>query len=637
MKTRWANRARLGWGGLLALAGCEGGEDTGETALTEDIECHSLRTEDAYSSATQTFAVAWDPVGRRVLATALGLPFLSVIDPVAGKRVGAIAVGSAPAMNPRLVADESGVGWVGSLSSPELVRVDVGSGTATQLSGFSGVNWIVAMPSGVVIPQAGRVVRVATTGEIVAEADVGAATGGARVGEEVVVLEASAAVWLDGGTLVETGRCALPFLAKFVAGLPDGNLVVSDGEQLARVDCGAGEAGSWALDADITSLIADGTSVWALDRVSADDPTVGTAWRVGPTGVPVPAFPTAKNTGYGAIVEGVLWANAEGSSEVMAFQLADGTRLAEVSTGTSAADVVVDSDGGVLVTGRLSALVGRIDAGEVLRTEPLEWPWAPMLAGDRLVLLDHLHGTLASVDAHHLDDLIAIDMGVGPNELLTFDSLVFVEERGTFLVAESQADLLIEVDLAAGRVVQAWGLGGPLVTDPHLASQLEVQIEGEVALLARTSDGRLTRLDLATGDRRDATLTADHLKVLRSRRQTRATQLADGWLWLGPLRIDPETLEVKDLWPEIGGLLAPWPGEAGGWLAITANGKALVHVNAEGEMGPSLAWFDEPQPGTVAALESGGAAAWVTRSYEGRVCRVPLDRVDQGAATPPAY
>lgn len=622
---------------IFALAGCESVEDTGGADASDDIECHSLRTEDALPSATQTFAVAWDPVGGRVLVTALGLPFLSVIDPVAGKRVAAIAVGPAPAMNPRLVADDSGIGWVGSLSSPELVRVDVDSGLATQLSGFSGVNWLVAMPSGVVLPQAGRVVRIATTGEVVAEAGVSAATGGARVGEDVVVLEDAAAVWLDGGTLAETRRCDLPFAAKFVAGLPDGNLVVSDGDRLARLDCGGGEAGSWPFDADITSLIADGTSVWALDRVSADDPTVGTAWRIDVTGTPAKAFPTAKNTGYGAIVEGVLWANAEGSSEVMAFRLADGARLAEVSTGTSAADVVVDSEGGVVVTGRLSALVGRIDDGETLRTEPLEWPWAPTLAGDRLVLLDHLHGTLASLDAHHLDDLIAFDLGLGPNELLTFDSLAFAEDRGTFLVAESQADVLLEVDLDAGELVHRWDLGGPLVTDTHLASQLELQLDGDVALLARTSDGRLTRLDLATGDRREATLTADHLKVLRSRRQTRATQLAGGFLWLGPLRIDADTLDVVDLWPDIGGILAPWPGAEGEWLAITANGKALAHVNTQGELGPSLAWFDEPQPGTVAALDPDGQAAWVTRSYEGRVCRVPLKRVDEGAATPPAY
>lgn len=618
------------------LLGCDDGQELGDEREFGALECHSLRTEDDLPSATQTFTVVHDAASGQVLATNLGLPYLSVIDPVSELRTDAIRWTTAPANNPRVVVDASGQAWIGSLSEPNLVRVDVAAREISPITVVSGVNWLVALDDSVVIPQVREVVRVAADGSIAARTL--PANGGARVGDDLVLVSNDMVSRLSVDTLALLDECAAPFSAFLVAGLPDGALVISDGQRIARFSCGdVRDVESWGVGNDITSLVADGTSVWALDRVGTEDPTRGTAWRVDSAGDPVAAFSTAKNTGYGAVIDGVLWANAEGSSEVSAWSIADGQRQAEVSIGTSAADVVVGDDGGVIVTGRLSALVGRLDGDEVTRTEPLVWPWAPVRSGDRLVLLDHLEGKIASIDAKKLDDLRTADLGKGPNSLLTFDSLAWSESRGTWLVAESEADVLLEVDLEGGRVLREWALGGPALTDAHLASQLELQLDGDIALLARTSDGRLTRLNLTSGERVDAWLSEDHLDLLRARRQSRATQLADGALWLGPLRLNPSTLAVEEVWTEVGSLLAAWPGAAGEWLAISPGGKDLLHVDDSGSTLASFAWFDDAQPGTVAALAPEGDAAWVTRSYEGRVCRVPLGLIDQGSAKAPGY
>lgn len=623
---------------LVLLVACEPAQDSGKVAEKGVVECHSLRTEDALPSATQTFSIAHSAVSQRVVATNLGLPYLSVIDPDSETRTDAIRWTTAPANNPRVVVDGTGLVWIGSLSEPTLVQVDLSSGTVTEIDGIGGVNWLVALDDSVLVPLGGEAVRVGADGAVVATESSGPASGGARVGDDVVTLAGQQALRLDATTLSLRETCMLPFAADFVAGLPDGALVASDGQRVARVRCGDERGGeSWTIGNDITSLVADGTSVWVLDRVGPQDPTHGTAWRVDVTGEPIAAFSTAKNTGYGEVIDGALWANAEGSSEVSAWSVSDGTPLAEVSIGTSTADVVVDDDGGVIATGRLSALVGRLDDGELTRTEPLAWPWAPVLAGERLVLLDHLEGKLASIDAHHLDDLVTVDLGKGPNSLLTFDSVAWWSSHGTWLVAESEADVLLEVDLEGGAVLNEWPLGGPALTDAHLASQLELQLDGDTALLARTADGRLTRLNLTSGDRVDGWLSDEHLDLLRSSRQSRATQLADGSLWVGPLRVNATTLAVEEVWAEVGSLLAPWPGEPGAWLAISPKGTALLHVDNAGSAGAPFEWFDDAQPGTVAALTPEADAVWVTRSYEGRVCRVPLALIDRGSTSAPGY
>lgn len=152
----------------VLLLACDEVQDSGEEREPESLECHSLRTEDALPSATQTFTVGYDPVGERVLATNLGLPYLSVIDPASERRTDAIRWTTSPANNPRLVVDGGGRAWIGSLSDPSLVAVDVAAREVAPIEVTGGVNWLVALDDSVLIPQSREVVRVAADGTIVA-------------------------------------------------------------------------------------------------------------------------------------------------------------------------------------------------------------------------------------------------------------------------------------------------------------------------------------------------------------------------------------------------------------------------------------------------------------------------------------
>ena len=620
--------------GLTLLAACD---PPPAEVDPQTLRCATFRDEDTLPSSTQTFSVAVDPARGRAVATGLGLPWLSVVDLGSATRVDALRHASTSTRTPHVVLDGAGTAWVASASQPALVRVDVDARTVDEVAGLEPLQWAAGLDVGVVVSSGGAVVRLDTTGAIVATAAGGPARAGAVHPLGVVVVDGDQARLLDAASLATVGGCALAFAPTSVAALDDGSLVYADLTHLGRQVCTPDAvAETWAVGREVHTLVAGGDHVLALDRVGADDPTRGVAIRVGTTGAPSVAFATAKNTASGGYdADGVLWAAAEGSSEVVGFD-GDGGVRAEVSTGTSLADLVVGPGGEVYGTGRLSALVGRRDGDVLLRAEPLVWPWAPRLDGDRLVLLDHLLGHLVALDAATLTETARVDLGLGVNELLTFDSLAQAPDRGTWLVAESQSDVVLEVDLDAGGVLRSWALGGPAVTDPDQGAQLELHYRGDgTAFLARTYDGRLTRLDLDGAELEHAWLDEADAALLLERRLTRALVPDGDTVWVGPHRIDPDGLERLETWDAIEAVSAPWPGAPGEWAAVSADGLALLHVDADGAERARYAWTAEPEPGTVMVPDPDGAAFWVNRSYEGLACRVPLTAIDAGRTRPP--
>ncbi len=593
--------------------------------------CWSVRTEDDLPSMTQTYDVAVDSARGRAVATGLGLPYLSVIDVATGTRADAIPYATTSTTYPRVALDGAGTAWVASLSAPALVHVALDTRVVTPIPSVLEARWVVGLDEGVLVPRPTRadvpgVTRLDSAGEPVADVDLSAARAAAVHPDGVVVLGETEALVLDGGigadALAVRARCDLPFAADRVVALDDGTLIFADSTRLGRMRCVDEAVGEvWPVGVEITDIATDGVRAWALDRIGADDPTAGVAWRIDPEGSPTLAFPTGKNTGYGEVdrATGTLWANAEGTAEVHGYALADGARVAAVSTGTFVDGLVLAPDGALVATGRLSGLLARLDGEELTRGAPVRWPWSPLGEGDRVWMLGQLDGTLASVDAMTLDARVTIDLGAGPNPLLTFSGLARAEDRGTVLVAESHADVLLEFD-ADGVEVGRWALGGPPVDDPDFGAHLEVLYRDGVAWLARTSDGRLQRLDLTTGTRADARLDADRLRTLQDRRRTHAFAWDGVRPRLGPYGLDPDTLAVVDEWDDVAALLAPVP--EGGWLALDAAGTSLLRLDADGATRGARAWFDERQPGTLAVVSDGGA--WVNRAYEGSVCWIPL-------------
>lgn len=601
---------------MLLLLACAS-EPPAEREAHAPAGCWSLRTEDALPSVTQTYDVAVDAPRRRAVATGLGLPYLSVVDLDTAARVDAIAFAERSTTYPRVAVDDAGTAWVASQSAPALVRVDLATRTASAVSDVHDARWVVGLDEGVVVPGGAGVVRVVDG--VVAEAAVGARAG-ARHPDGVVVLGDAEAVVLDAD-LAEVDRCALPFMANLVAALPDRTLVVADGRRIARGACG-GAFEAWTVGVELTDLATDGATVWALDRIGEADPTLGVAWRL--DDAPVLAFPTGKNSGYGEVDAsgGALWVNAEGTAEVHAYA-PDGERIAAVSTGTFV-DGLVEVEGALVASGRLSGLLARFDGETVTRGEPVRWPWAPVYDGDAVWMLGQLDGVLSAVDSSTLAAEHR-DLDVGANPLLTFGDVAVADDRASVLVAESAADVLFE--LRDGAQVARWPLGGPPVDDPDFGAHLEVLYRNGVVWLARSFDGRLQRLDLATGARVDATLDPDRLRTLQDRRRTHALAWDGAGPRYGPYGLDPDTLAVVDEWDDVGALLAPWPD--GGWLAIDAAGTTLLHLADDGARLGERPWFTvERQPGTLAAPAADGRMAWVNRPYEGVVCRIALNFQD---------
>jgi hypothetical protein len=619
-------------GAAVLLLGVSACRDAGTEGVPVSTECWSLRTEDDLPGTTQTYDVALDPAGGRAVATGLGLPHLSVIDTRTGARTDAIAYAEDGLLWPHVAVDGQGTAWIASLDGPGLTRVDLATRTVLPVEGASGAGWVVGLVDGALAPrettqQGASVARYDAAGTLVAERPVERARGGALHPDGVVVLADDVALVLDAtagdAALDVLSRCDLPFAPDFVVALDDGALVVADRARIGRVACGVGLSDTWEVGVEITELVTDGQRAWALDRIGPDDPTLGVTWEIGTSGAPVPGFVTGKNTGYGDVDRstGALWANSEGTSEVRAWLLADGTELAVVSTGTFVDGLALAPDGALLATGRLSGLVARLDDGRVTRAAPVRWPWAPILAGGRLWVLAQLDVLVASLDPLTLGDTIVHGLGHGPNTLLTFDDLVDAPDRGTLLVAESAADVLLEVG-TDGVVRAEWPLGGPAVDDPDEGAHLEVVYRDGIVWLARSYDGRLQRIDLATGVRTDAALDVERVEQLRDLRRTHAFVWDGERPRIGPWGLDPDTLEVVDAWEGVGALLTPLP-DGRGWVAVDGTGRDLLRVE-DGVVRRRDRWLDVRQPGTVALLDADGTGLWVNRAEDGQVCRVPL-------------
>ena len=612
---------------LVLCAGCTP-EVTEKVVVTPDT-CFSLRTEDTFPSMTQTFDVALDSARGRGVATGLGLPYLSVLDLGRGARTDAIRYSERSTTYPRAALDGAGTAWVASQSAPALVRIALDTRVVTPIPTVSEARWVVGLHAGVLVPRptasdAPGVVRIDGDGAVLADSSLSAARAGAAHPDGVVVLTDTEAVVLDADTLVEGERCDLPFSGDRVTALDDGTLYVSDGTRLARLGCADATPETWTVGVEITALVSDGVTAWALDRIGEADPTGGVTWRIAPNAAPILDFSTGKNTGYGDVdrATGTLWVNAEGTAEVHAYTLANGARAAAVSTGTFVDGLALAPDGAVLATGRLSGLFARFDGESAVRGAAVRWPWSPVVSGDAIWMLGQLDGQLASFDAATLGTRTHVDLGAGPNPLLTFSGLARADDRGTLLVAESNADLLLEID-ASGVELGRWALGGPPVDDPDFGAHLDLLYRDGVAWLARTSDGRLQRIDLETGERVDARLDATALRTLQDRRRTHVLRWDGAGPRVGPFGLDPDTLAVTDTRDAIAALLAPWP-DGDGWLALDNTGTALLRLDANGDTITTHPWFAERQPGTVAVFSEDGSAVWVNRAYEGLLCRVPV-------------
>ena len=538
---------------------------------TKPPHCESYEPYPELLNHVQPFEIAVDPVRRRALSTSLASRTVGVYDLDWSGMVKTVPVGPRPLVYPDVAVDEAGVAWITNFSQPPVIRLVPDGGERS-------------FPDGA-ISLARRVVAAGGGGAVVLGVDRDGVSLLERHGPGGGV-EASAFLDRDGLGLVDLGgdrvgvliagdelgeleirtqadlavveSCDLPFPAGRGALLSDGTVLVTSRTRVGRAGCGGEAPADWESGVENQDVIAldDGTAL-VLDRIGPDDPNLGVARRWDRDGPLDPdGFPTAKNTGYGAYdpVLGRVWANSEGTSEVIWAFPDEGAVVGSLRTGTHLDGLALDPEheGGVVLTGRLSDTVQRLSVFEtVARTDGVRWPFSPVVdpARDRVWVLSQTDAAVHGLARGTLDGVSVLPTGDPPNGLLTFGSLALHPGRDTLLVAESAADALIELDPADGSERGRWPLGGPAIDDPDVIGHLSVhpQPDGDAALLCRTTDGRVQRIDLATGELQTTWLEAQAVASLGEGNAVHsATLLADaGLFYAGGFALDAATLDRR--------------------------------------------------------------------------------------------
>ena len=367
-----------------------------------------------------------------------------------------------------------------------------------------------------------------------------------------VLLENRRVEVYDAATLAFQHSYPAPFVGHNVGNgfvqLDGGDFVVSDDTVLGLIPADGGSLVEVEEGNENWDLITRGNELLVLDRIGSADPNHGEVRRydadLNRLGDP---FPTGKNSGFGGLdtQTGLVWMNSEGSTETWAVDPDTGEAVHKIPLGVHVESVATDPDrpSRVFVSGRLSDTlfsVDLVDEHVVHADLDFSWPVRPVVADGSLWVLDQLNARLHTFDRDTLVSSESYDLGLSPNPSLALSDVARHDARGTLLVSHGWDDVLVEVDPRSGSVTGRWELEGvPL--DRDIACRLEVLVGPYAVFVVRTRDGRVSRLDLDSGDVRTAS-PLEQLDPGSTRLQFAALSEDGGLLYLGPFAIDPDTL-----------------------------------------------------------------------------------------------
>ncbi len=618
--------------------------------------CQTFEPNRGLGNHLNPFEIAVDVEHRRIYSTSLANRTLGVYDADTHEILGMYPIRERALVRPDVVPDATGAAWVLGSSVPAVVRFAHHEDGRTQFTEpfVQTVRGVPLAEGGILVlgtTEAGeqRLQRFEWDGSVgpsydVAERGLGLFT----------LLDGSigllAADWrgaglqrLDSETLEPLDSCELPFPASRAAQLADGTIVLSSDTAIGLAGCDGAPPSSWEIGVENKDVVSLGSYALVLDRVGSGegvDPNLGLARVVDADGVHEErGFVTAKNTGYGAYdgQQGLLWVNSEGTAEVVAYDPTTGTERARIRTGTFVDGLAVNQDASrsYFATGRLSNSVLRIDEGEIVAESfEVRWPFSPVLDRDRdrLWVVSQTEATLHALAPSELTLLQSVDPGLPSNALLTFSSLVLHPERGTLLFAESAADLLLEIDPVSGEELGRWSLGGPSIEDPDAIGQLEAIVDpaGDAMLLVRTSDGRVQRLDLATGSLHTAWLGAAELTASAGQNTVGIARLLEdsGLLYVGGLALDASTIERR---PEhdlrIRRLIGAHPAADGHLLAVSGDGRAIVEIERDGTLVATQPFSSRELNAPTFRINEAQECVVVVQSQDARLCWFSFGRI----------
>ena len=618
--------------------------------------CLFLGPDEDQPNHVQPFEIGVDPTARRVFSTSLGSRTVAVIDADEQVVDRMLPTGSRPLAYPDIAVDEHGIAWVTARQVPPVLRYDLDTGertdTAAQLA-RTGTG-IPAPGGGVVLlgfegDGTQALVLIDGGGEVVTHRTL---EHGAfwilPVDDDHIGLlrRFDGALCCDDGfellslpSLEPVSTCDLPFPSQRGAALDDGSVAVADKFHLGFVGCDGEAPVGWTVGAENKDVISLGDVAMVLDRTGSGegwDPNWGVARILDRDGViDDRTFVTGKNTGYGALdpTTGLVWANSEGTTEVLALDPLAGEVVAGIRTGTFLDGLVTDpeADGVIYATGRLSNTFARIDNGEwTTEHTDVPWPFSPQvdISRDRVWVISQLEST---IHGHRRSDLapeVVIDPGLGTNRLLTFGTLALHPSRQTLFFAHSATDQLLEIQPDTQQVLATWDLGGPLIEAWDDIGELLVRVEGGsgVLIVCRSNDGRIQRIDPDAPDVQTVWLQGEDAVALG---EGNAVDFAvvvprQDLLYVGGLALDANTLErLPDRDLDVHRVVGPHPGKPNQLLVVTHENH-LARLSRDGVKLGSVPFAAHDLHSTVFRIDGKNDAVAMVRAHDAYVCWIEV-------------
>ncbi len=615
--------------------------------------CESFGPEEGRANHIQPFEVAVDPWARRAFSTSLSTLTLGIHDLDAQEMIAAAPLAERPLVFPDVAVDDLGVVWVVSYGNPPVIRLH--GHPSMRLYPQTSImlaRRVVPVPGGGAV-----ILGVDTSGEdllalvdaagqeILTRSPERTALGLIPLGPDGLGLllggstEGALAV-LSWDSLADVAGHDLPFIAQRGARLDDGSVVVSSLEQIGLVAADGAEPVGWTAGIENYDAISLGDRALVLDRIGPDDPNLGVARIVGPDGVDdAHTFTTAKNTGFGALdpTTGLVWANSEGTAELVALSPDAGTVEAAILTGTHLDGIAFDrsADGVLYVTGRLSdSVLGLNEFAVAAESSAVPWPFSPMTDFERGIVwvLSQTDAAVHGLDKDTLEVVVTHDLEPEYNALLTFGSMVLHPETMNLLVAESSLDRVVELDPDEGTLLNTWDLGGPALTDPDLVGHLQVFFDSETdaLILCRSTDARVQRLDPATGQLETVWLEGLEDVVGVGNAVDFATLLRkERLLYIGGVAVDADTLErLPDEDRDVFRVIGPHPSEEDEILAVDPARRTLLRLGREGEQLGTLTFTDADANAGLFRVDPWREQVLMVRSADARVCSFPVGEIE---------
>ena len=622
---------------IAALMGC-----------SKEPVCVDLKVRDDMSNHVQVYEVAIDQQRRRVYSSALGSAVLLAYDADTYEPVQDYPLGSGPLTTPDIEVDSDGNVWVAANTSPPVMRFEEGTGDRDILWGeLVGARDLAPRAAGgmVVLGRSegsnNALVAYDADAQPVATLELASSTRGliSMDGAQhvAVTVDEYELIVLSTDDLSEVSRCPIAMQNPWRgAQLDDGTVVLANEGSIGTACVDTPEV--WRVGEENMEVVSLGDHALVLDRIGDEpgyDPNLGIGRLVDAQGV-YGQYPTAKNTGFGAYdsATGLVWVNSEGTSEVLAMDPVTGELLEAIRGGTFLDGLAVDPDDHSVLyaTGRLSDTMVRIeDDLRTADTRAVHWPYSPVLDLERdlLWVLSHTESVLHAVDREDLSAIGSIDPGLGSNTLLTFGNILIHPGRGTLFFAESQRDILLELDPGSGDELGRWDLGGPLITDPDAVGELAMRIDpdGGQVYLARSNDARVQRLDPNSGELWTVFLPDDVTNALSAGHRTDFMRLYpdEALLFIGGKAVHMEDLErwtERDL--PVTRIVGRDPNHYDRWIAVDDAMRHIVIVDNDGEEHGRQVYARHELYATVFKVSPKNRSVYMTRALHGMVCSFPV-------------